>query len=487
MSKSRDRWSSRMIFIFAAVGSAVGLGNVWRFPYLAGKYGGGAFLIPYLTILFVLGIPLLIMEFALGQKMQQGAIGAFKKIDKKLSGIGLSTILSGFIVDAYYAVVIAWSVLYIVHSFTLRWGADPKTFFFSQVLHLSEGAGQMGYITAPVLFCLVLTWVLIYFSIWKGVKSVGKVIMVTMPLPIILLFILFLRGITLPGAMTGIVYYLKPNFVAIFDVDVWIAAMSQIFYTLTLAFGAMIAYASFKEEKSDIAKNAIIAALMNSSISILAGFAVFSTLGYMALQQGTPVAELAASGPSLAFIVFPKALSLIPMAPVFAVLFFIMLLTLGIDSAFSLVEGLTTVIHDRYPQIRREDIALHVCVIGLICGILFTTQAGLYYLDITDHFITTYGLVFAGLLEVLAVGWIYGAEKLRTVINEVSEIKLGYWWTLFIKYLIPVMLIVLLTTSLINDLSSPYEGYPQWALFAFGWMIIILLFGSSLIYSLTRK
>lgn len=485
--QQRARWSSNLIFIFAAVGSAVGLGNVWRFPYLAGKYGGGAFLIPYLIMLFILGIPLLIMEVAIGQKMQLGAVGSFKKIHHKLTGVGLASVLCGFVVVSYYVVVMAWSLLYFFYSFTLQWGNDTKEFFFTDVLHLSSGAGDIGHIVIPIIFALVVVWALVYFSVWKGVKSVGKVVVITMPLPIVLLLILLVRGITLPGALPGIIYYLKPDFSVLLDLEVWSAAMSQIFFTLSLSFGIMIAYASFQHRSSDITKSALIISLTNSGISILAGFTVFSTLGYMAAQSGTPISELAQSGPSLAFIVFPQALSLMPLAPLFAGLFFLMLITLAIDSAFSLVEAVATVIHDNYPKIRKEDISFYVCVLGFITGIIFTTFAGLYYLDITDHFITSYGLVIAGLLEVSAVAYFYGTDKLRNYINEVSDIKIGRWWNIAINFVIPVFLIILLVTGLYRDIRQPYGGYPQWALFCFGWLVLILVFLVSALFSYFSK
>ena len=195
----------------------------------------------------------------------------------------------------------------------------------------------------------------------------------------------------------------------------------------------------------------------------------------MSFQQGVSVESLAASGPHLAFIVFPKALSLMPFAPLFAVLFFVMLITLGIDSAFSLVEAVTTVISDKYQHIRREDIAMYVCVFGFICGITFTTVSGLYYLDIVDHFITSYGLVFVGLLEVIAIGWMYGAEKLRSYINDVSEIRIGRWWSFLITVVIPLLLIVLLIASFMRDIKTPYGNYPQKALLTFGWGMLVFI------------
>ncbi len=468
----RQRWSSKMIFLFAAIGSAVGLGNVWRFPYLAGKYGGGSFLIPYVIILLIMGIPLLIMEFAIGQKMQLGAVRSFGKIHRKLAGIGVGAVLCGFVVVSYYAVVMAWSLIYFFHSFTMRWGTDTEHFFKSEVINLIKVNEGIGYISPAIIFALVVVWAMIYFSVWKGVKSVGKVVLITMPLPVILLIILLIRGITLPGALEGIIFYLKPNFTALLDPKLWGAAMSQIFFTLSLAFGIMIAYASYQHHTSDIAKSAVITSVTNSAVSIIAGFAVFSTLGYMSSQSGVPVSELAAEGPSLAFIVFPKALSLIPLAPVFAVLFFLMLITLGIDSAFSLVEAVSTVVHDNYPHVRKEDVSFYVCALGFICGIIFTTFAGLYYLDITDHFITNYGLVFIGLLEVWAIGWLYGAEKLRKYINDVSDIKIGKWWSVFIKFVIPVCLLIFLISTLKGDIKNPYGGYSQRMIFACGWLVL---------------
>jgi NSS family neurotransmitter:Na+ symporter len=343
----RDRWSSHLIFLFAAIGSAVGLGNVWRFPYLAGKYGGGAFLIPYLIVLFLLGIPILILEFALGQRMQKGAVGAFGKINPRLRGIGFNAIFVGFIVCAYYAVVMAWALIYFFHSFHVSWANAPKDFFFSNVLEMSSHVRFLDGINWIVFAALIAVWVLIYFCVWKGTKSVGRVVMITMPLPILLILVLAVRGMTLPGSLEGILFYITPNFRALFDMQVWNAAISQIFFTLSISFGIMIAYSSYAE-KMDIKKNAWVIAIVNSLISIVAGFAVFATLGFMAAKQGVPVAEVAAAGPSLAFIAFPQALSMMPWAGLFSLIFFVALLSLAIDSAFSLVEAVTSVVRDRF-------------------------------------------------------------------------------------------------------------------------------------------
>lgn len=480
---TRERWPSRLSFIFAAVGSAVGLGNVWRFPYLAGKYGGGAFLLPYLLILVALGIPLLIMEFAIGQRMQRAAPTAMKKVDAKFAGAGFGSILASFGVASYYAIVMAWSLLYLKHSFSLPWADDSKAFFFTDILNLSSGPGELGEFSLPILAALFIGWICVYFCIWKGVQSVSAVVNVTMPLPVILLVVLLIRGLTLPGAEDGISFYVTPDLSALLDIEVWNAAMTQIFFTLTLGFGVMIAYGSYQETDSDIAVNAISTAIINCSISILAGFTVFTTIGYMAQSAGVEVAELAATGPSLAFVVFPEALSLMPGAPYFAALFFVMLFTLAIDSLFSLMEAIGAVIHDALPNTPKEKSMFWLCVVGFLSGIIFTSAAGLYYLDIVDHYVTSYGLVGMGLLQCIAVGWFYGAKEMREYINEVSDIRIGAWWDVCIRYIAPACLVVLLGASLYRDLTIPYEGYPLWAQLTFGWSAVVLLFLACGVYS----
>jgi len=471
----RERWSSNLVFVLAAVGSAVGLGNIWRFPYLAGKYGGG-FLIPYLIALLATGIPLLKLEFAIGQKYQKGIVESFSKIKKEFAVIGMGAIITGFIVVSYYGAVIAWIIKYLLSSPGLEWGVDTKTFFFSNVLQMSTGVSEVGGVVPEILLMLFIVWVLVYISIWKGVKSIGLAATITMPLPVIILLILFIRGITLPGASLGLSYYLKPDFNALLDIEIWNAAFSQIFFTLSIGFGIMIAYASFNDKKENITKNAILTATCNSIISIIAGFAVFSTLGYMSLQTDIAVSELAVSGPGLVFIVLPKALSLFPYAPVFAVLFFAMLLSLGINSAFSLVEAVVIVVYDHTPKYKREFIALLVCILGFISGIIFTCNAGLYYLDVIDHFITGYGLIFIGLLEVVCFGWFSDISVLRKYINQSAGIKTNKTWEYLIKFIIPIVLSSLLLVQFIKDIKEPYGKYPEWTINIFGWgMLIVIL------------
>ena len=379
MLRLRDRWPTRTAFVFAAIGSAAGLGNVWRFPYLAYKYGGGAFLVPYLVALFVTGIPLLILEFALGQKIQRGAVDAFAAIKRKFSGVGWWAIISSFIIISYYVVVMSWCLIYLVASFGVKWGVDTQDYFYNKVLHISPSINSIGGINWILIIALFAAWFLIYLCIYKGVKSISKVIIFMVPLPIILIMILIIRAVSLPGAGTGILYYLKPSLSALLDTEVWIAAFSQIFFTLSLGMGIMIAYASYERKKADVSKNAVITSIVDAGISIIAGFAIFAILGYMATMQGVTVPEVVSSGLSLAFVAFPKALNLIPIASFFSVIFFLTLVSLAIDSAFSSVEAISTVITDKIKKAKIQVVAAVICFIGFLAGIIYATGAGLYF------------------------------------------------------------------------------------------------------------
>ena len=470
----RERWPTRLTFLFAAVTSAIGLGAVWRFPYLTYKYGGGAFLLPYLIALVVAGIPLLILEFALGQKLQKGAVDAFASIRKRFSFIGWLALFVGFIIIAYYAVVMGWSIIYFFASAGLQWGDDPKSYFFNNVLQISDSIGNVSKLVAALFIALAVCWVMIYFSVWKGTKSVSKVVNFTTPFALILFLIMLVRAVTLQGSSAGIVFYLKPDFAALLDAEVWVAAFSQIFFQLSVGFGVMVAYASFNDKKEDVSRNSVIVGVATVVFTILAGFIIFGTLGFMAQAQNVPIEKVVVSGPGLAYVVFPQALSLMPLAPLFSMLFFLILVTIAYDSAFSLVEAINIAVMDKV-KIKREIIALVVCIVGFLAGIIFTTNAGLYFLDVIDHFVNSYTLIAVGILECIAVGWILGADKLRDYVNKVSEIKIGKWWEYSIKYIIPVVLSFAVIIQLMQELKAPYENYPQWAIWL-GWASVIVPF-----------
>lgn len=469
----RERWLSRSSFVMAAIGSAVGLGNVWRFPFVVYANGGGAFFIPYFVALFTAGIPLMMLEFGLGFKFQGAPPRALAGANPKAEWVGWWAALTGFVIAAYYAVVMAWCWNYLFHSLTLAWGAEAEEFFFKDVLKLSPGPGQLSGLVWPVLIGLLLTWIAVFLILFKGLGRVGRVVMVTVPLPIILIIILVIRGITLPGAANGLNFYLAPDFSKLLNAKVWLAAYSQVFFSLSLAMGIMITYASYLPRKSDITNNAFIISLADAGTSFLAGFAIFSTLGYLAYVTQSDVSEVAVGGPSLAFVTIPIAISKLPFAAnLFGVIFFLTLLTLGIDSLFSLVECNLGAVFDKW-GISRRRATFFICLLAFLAGLLFSTGGGLHWLDIVDHWINNYGLVPVGLAEVIIIGWIFGASRFREMINETSEVKAGKWWDVMIKFVTPAILIISLIISFYQEMQKPYEGYPSWATFCGGWLVVI--------------
>ena len=253
MAHHRERWASRPAFVLAAIGSAVGLGNLWRFPYVAYKNGGGAFLIPYFVAILTAGIPLMILEFGLGHIMQGSAPAALRKVHRRLEWVGWWALIVGSLISFYYAVVMAWCWNYLWHSFTVAWGSTPGSAgsFFGKVLGASKGPGDLGDIRLPVVLGLALTWLAIFLIISRGVGRVGKVVLLTVPLPVILIIILMIRGLTLPGSLDGLAFYLTPDWSKLTDPNVWLAAYGQIFFSLSLGFGILIAtWASWSSRSS---------------------------------------------------------------------------------------------------------------------------------------------------------------------------------------------------------------------------------------------
>ncbi|MCK4225794.1 sodium-dependent transporter [candidate division WOR-3 bacterium] len=472
----KEIWDNRMAFILASIGSAIGLGNIWRFPYIAYRYGGGAFLIPYLVALFTAGIPLLMLEFTLGHKTENAAPLAFASYRKRWKWLGWFAVAIAFGIVCYYTVIMSWSFIYFFHSFSLSWGNIPEYFFNNMVLERSGSPLQLGGINILVLVFLVVTWMAIYYSIYNGVKTVGKVVYVTVILPWLILLIFIIRGITLPGAMTGLSYYLTPNFAALKDPVVWVNAYAQIFFTLSVGLGIMIAYSSYLPRKADLINNAFIIGFANCFTSFLAGIAVFSSLGFLAHQTGQDVANVVASGPGLAFVVYPTIINMLPFGNrVFGALFFMMLLTLGIDSAFSLVEAASKATIEQW-KISRRTLNLFIAGTGILIGLIFTTRAGIYWLDIIDHYLCCYGLVVVGFLEAIFVGYFINTESFRNYMNEQSEIKAGRWWIFFVKIVVPVVLLGTLGYGAYQEFLTPYGGYPTSVLIVgFGFLLILTL------------
>lgn len=477
LEEQRESWGTRGGFILAAVGSAVGLGNLWRFPYELYDHGGGAFLIPYIIAVFVIGVPMLILEFSLGHLTQRAAPGAFARSHRRLEFVGWWSIILGFVIVSFYTVILAYcfSFLYfsvegILAGGELPWSGEglegvknAESFFHETYLGRIPGP-NLGSIRWNIFWPLVVTWLVMYLCICRGVRLVGRIVWLTVPLPWFMLLILTVRGLTLHGSMEGLAYYLNPNWSELVKATTWRFAFGQAFFSLSLAFGGvMITYASFLHRKSDLNNNAAIIALSDFGTSFVAGLAVFATLGGMAFvtrQAGHPVAveNVAEGGPSLAFIAFPYALAQLPYSAWFSFIFFFALVTLGIDSAFSITESVLAAIVDKTGW-RRSIVLPAMSVIGLGTGLVYITQGGLTWLGIVGDFIDgTWGIAFLGLLECIALGWLWRVDWLRRHANERSDWALGAWWDYLIRIGIPIVLGSLFLWSLFDDLTRP-EGF----------------------------
>ncbi len=455
----RENWGSRAGFILAAIGSAVGLGNVWRFPHECYSNGGSAFLIPYIIAMIVIGIPLLIMEFSLGHLTQQASPNAFKRIGPRWEFVGWWPIVLSFIIVTYYAVVLAWCLSFLLNSFRnpLPWSENAKHFFFQEYLQNTESY-TLGGIRWPILLSLAVIWTGMFFCIFKGVRIVSKIVLWTVPIPWLMLVILTIRGLTLEGAVQGLEYYLEPNWSVLKEPSVWRAAFGQVFFSMTIAFGVMVTYASFLHRKSDLNNNAVIIGLADLATSFVAGIAVFSTMGALAYKTGKPVHEVLVQTESvgLAFVAFPEALAALPTPHVFSVIFFIALLLLGIDSAFSITEATLASMIDKTGR-KRTSILLLLSLAGFGVGLLFATRGGLSWLATIDGFVNegTWGIMFVGLIECLVIGWAFDIGKLRRHANQNSDWKLGRWWEWSIRLFIPLILAALVVWSLIGDIRGP--------------------------------
>ncbi len=617
----RETWASKRAFILAAIGSAIGLGNIWRFPYIAYANGGGAFLVAYFACLFIAGIPVLMLEFSVGHRYRQAAPGAFRSIRPSLEWFGWMAALLSFVIVVYYAIIMGWCVNYtyeaatqgwvqepglhadptmaitstdladmkvltpvpaemggmpfvspvngtpgivavepttlvahqgLIYGFSSRVAAEqfladpcvdgqcalssenrestrilpgippdllgkpytsvldgstgtvrnistilvafegrlygfdsvdeastfmgsPGDFFYNRFLGLTSRPWDLGGFRWPLLIGFAISWVWIIASIWKGTKTVGRVVYYTVIIPWVLLLVFIIRGVTLPGAAAGLSYYLTPDWSRLLSGDIWLAALTQVFFSLSVGFGVMIAYGSFLPKKTDIAGSAFTIGIADALTAFCGGLAVFSALGYQASRLGVPVSEVVKSGPGLAFVAYPHIISTLPGAAFFGVLFFLMLLTLAVDSAFSLVEGVSASIKDKW-GLSHKKVNLIVGGAAFLLGLPMLTGAGLHILDIVDHFMNSVALVLVVLGQLIIIGWSYPADKMRSHINSNSAIRIGGWWNTAVRWIIPMGMVWMLAGELHARSAGAYGSFELRSQeFLLGWLVVILL------------
>uniref|UniRef100_UPI00398EDD90 sodium- and chloride-dependent neutral and basic amino acid transporter B(0+)-like isoform X2 n=1 Tax=Pristiophorus japonicus TaxID=55135 RepID=UPI00398EDD90 len=534
----RGNWSSKTDYLLSMIGYAVGLGNVWRFPYLAYRNGGGAFLIPYALMLALAGMPMFFLESSFGQFASLGPVAVWKAVPM-LQGVGMTMVLASTFGIISYCCIISYSLFYLFASFQSSlpwsdcfswWGADetcsrspkdplcnltldggyfeivntswlqannetcrngseiyvphqgPSEQYWDKVaLRRTSSMDETGEIVWHLALCLLLAWLIVGAALSNGIKSSGKVVYFTATFPYVVLTILLIRGVTLEGAYKGIEFYIgsQSDFSKLADAEVWKDAATQLCFSLAVAMGGLTALSSYNKFHNNCYADAIIVCVVNCATSVFAGFAIFSILGHMAHVQDKSVSEVAQSGFGLAFIAYPEALAQLPWAPLWSILFFFMLVTLGLDSQFANIETILTALLDLFPQFLRSKrlyLTTGICLLFYFLGLVCVTQAGIYWINLIDHFCIGWGLIVAALLELIGLSWIYGVNRfikdIEMMIGERNWL-FWLWWRACWCFISPCLLAVILIWSLATFAPPTYGPveYPVWAT-ALGWCMM---------------
>nr|XP_033786068.1 sodium- and chloride-dependent transporter XTRP3 [Geotrypetes seraphini] len=539
MEKPRPLWDNPLQFVFACISYAVGLGNVWRFPYLCQMYGGGGFLIPYLIMLIVEGMPLLYLELAVGQQMRQGSIGAWRTISPYLSGVGIASVVVSFFLSMYYNVINAWAFWYLFHSFQdpLPWSSCPlnsnftgyveecekssptQYFWYRETINISPSISENGSIRWEQAVCLILAWFTVYLCILRGTESTGKVVYVTASLPYFVLLIYLIRGLTLHGAVNGLTYMFTPKLEQLANPKAWINAATQIFFSLGLGFGTLIAFASYNEPNNNCEKHAIVVSLINSGTSIFASIVTFSIYGFKAtfnyenclsrvillltntfdLEEGlinadnladmkdflnasfpdkyasvfpqikncSLEAELntAVQGTGLAFIVYSEAIKNMEVSQLWSILYFLMLLMLGLGSMLGNTAAILTPLTDSKflsTHLPKEMISGLVCFINCIIGLVFTMESGNYWFDIFNDYAATLSLLLIVLVETIAICYVYGLKRFEKDLQLMIGHKPSWYWKIMWACISPLLIISLFIFYITDYIITGTLQYQAW-------------------------
>ncbi|KAL1470138.1 hypothetical protein MTO96_024607, partial [Rhipicephalus appendiculatus] len=475
---SRGNWGSRWEFLLSCVGLSVGIGNVWRFPYLAYQNGGGAFLIPYLIMLALAGKPMYFLELAFGQFAGQGplTIWACAPICK---GVGFAMVCVSMVVAVYYNVIMAYTIYYTASTFQSQvpWArCDPRRY----VLEISDGLEDLGGVKWDLALCLLLSWIIVVACLVKGIKTSGKVVYFAATFPYVILITLMITGLCQPGAINGVLYFITPSFDRLLDIKVWQAAAGQMFFSLSLSMGGLIMYSSYNKFSNNVFRDAMVVSVLDTFTSIISGMVIFSVLGAMAHDLGNvDVKDVAQGGPGLAFVAYPEALTRLPVPQLWSVLFFLMLFILGLDSEFAILETFVTSLCDQIPYLRKHKWQFTMAM-GAVCfllGLPMVTRGGQYIFEIVDRFGGSTTLTFIGLVEVISLVYIYGYSRFSDDVYFMLNRRLGWYWKVTWTVTSPLVLLVIFIFSMLDQNEPVKYGdyeYPPWAI-GIGWTITLFV------------
>ena len=436
----KNEWGSNLSFVLAMVGSAVGLGNIWRYPYVLYSNGGGAFYIPYLVAIILMGIPFLILEYGVGYNFKSSFPKAIRKIHANYEFLGWLLPISVFIIMIYYSCILGWDGIYVILSFFKGWGADPNTYFATTLLQSQETVKGITTFIPIIGVTMLVSWAIIWFISHKDLEEgLGKVSKILVPLLFVIMIVIVAFSLTLPGASIGLNELFSPDWGLLLDFNIWMAAFGQIIFSLSLGMSIAFTYASYTGEKSDLITNTLSIAFANCAFENFCALGVFSILGYMSLQSGTAVSDLVTQGTGLVFVAYPTVLNVLgKYSIVIGPLFFFTIYLAGLTSILSTIEPLAFSIQNKFTWSRKKTMTF-LCIIGAAISMMYATAYGGTLLGYVDTFINQIAILFGVLVECNLFAWTFKCENIIPALNERSRsIKLGKWWVYIVKYILPL-------------------------------------------------
>ena len=448
------QWDSSLAFIFAMIGAAVGLGNIWRFSYVLYSNGGGSFFIPYFIAIAIMGIPFLILEYGVGFSFKESFSKIMRKIKPEFEVIAWILVLFVFIVTIYYMVILSWDLVYLLSSFTFNWGTDTAAYFVNNVGGCSN-LSNASFLLIPTTIGVLLLWVVLWFISHRNVdKGIGRVSKILIPALFVIMAIIIVYALTLPGAGIGITTLLTPDWGMLLDVNIWLAAFAQIIFSLSMGQAIALTYASYLPENSKLIDNVLIVVASNSAFEICTAFGVFSILGYMSLTNGTPMVQLITEGTGLVFIVFPMIFNIMgPIGRILAPMLFLAILFAGITSALGFFEPMLNSTSAKLGWSRKKT-ATVLSIIGCAFSLILTTGISSYLVGIIDSFVNEFGILLLIGVQCIIFAWFYGVEHFIPALNETSTFSVGKTWTFVIKYLLPAVLIIMWAIGIVQLFST---------------------------------
>lgn len=449
------KWGSNISFLFAMIGAAIGLGNIWRFSYIVYSNGGGSFFIPYIFAILTLGVPFLILEYGLGVKHRDSLSSILKNLNPKFEVIGWFIVFLVFLVMTYYIVIIGWDVIYLLLGFTKQWGSDPNLFFNTNIVVGGNNLSHITTIVWPTFIIVTLVWIFLWLVSRKNIENgIGKVVKITIPSLICIMFLIVAYSFTLNGHMIGLTNLFNPDWSALLNSDIWLAAFTQVLFSLSVGQSIALTYASYLDNNDHLVDSVLVVAASNSSFEIITAIGVFNILGFMSLKTGLGIEQIATSGTGLIFVVFPEIFNIMgDVAYIIGPAFFLCVFFAGVTTMFAFIEPMSLSLAKKF-KMSRSKTATIVCFFGFLTSIIFTTGAGNYILAIADEFINQYGILFAILLQAIIFGWLYGIDKLVPILNEKSIVHIGSKWIWILKYILPGVLLILFASEIIHKITE---------------------------------